>query len=89
MSLQEAVIDAEAAEEGRRLVVDLMRQLRAYDVMKETHKIIVYDTMLPFKHAYFSLVEYGEWQGRASSPLCCFLGGWVGMGAAGEGRQTN
>ena len=55
----EVTIDVEVAEEGRRQVAELMRSLRAYDVMKETNKVIVYDTQLPFKHAYFSLVEYG------------------------------
>jgi hypothetical protein len=63
------VIDTALAEEGRRLVVELLRSLRAYDVMKETYKIIVYDTLLPFKHAYFSLVEYGALGARA----CCAL----------------
>ena len=60
--------------------MDLMRQLRAYDVMKETHKIIVYDTMLPFKHAYFSLVEYGECKRRAGLAFWHGLGGACGRG---------
>ena len=61
----EVTIDTEAAEEGRKQVTELMRSLRAYDVMKETNKVIVYDTLLPFKHAYFSLVEYGACARRA------------------------
>ncbi len=66
----EVTIDIEAAEEGRRQVVELMRTLRAYDVMKETSKVLVYDTLLPFKHAYFSLVEYGACSGRRAARVC-------------------
>ena len=66
----EVTIDTEAAEEGRKQVTELMRSLRAYDVMKETNKVIVYDTLLPFKHAYFSLVEYGACGSAAARGLC-------------------
>jgi hypothetical protein len=69
----EVTIDVEVAEEGRKQVAELMRSLRAYDVMKETNKVIVYDTLLPFKHAYFSLVEYGALRAARGACVCVLL----------------
>ena len=71
------IIDVEAVEEGRKCVVDLLQSLRAYDVMAESSKVVVYDTALPFKQAYHGLVEHDTdsaplWNHISSSFAGCF-----------------
>jgi CBS domain-containing protein len=70
-------IDVELVEEGRKLVVDLLNTLRAYDVMSESSKILVYDTALPFKQAYHGLVEHDTncaplWDSKSGVFAGCF-----------------
>jgi len=70
-------IDIDVVEEGRKCVVDLLHSLRAYDVMAESCKVLVYDTELPFKQAYHGLVEHDTdgaplWNNKTSSFAGCF-----------------
>ena len=47
-------------ELGRAIIADLMRSLKAYDVMAESNKVIVFDVTVPVRLAFYALVEHGE-----------------------------
>ena len=48
-----------AAEAGRNTLAELMRSTRAYDVMPESSKVVVFDVSIPVRLAFYALVEHG------------------------------
>lgn len=48
----------ERAAVGRSLVADVLRASRAYDVMPDSGKIVVFDVEIPLRFAYYALVEH-------------------------------
>ncbi len=50
---------AAAAEAGRATLADLLRSTRVYDVMPESCKVVVFDTSIPVRLAFFALLEHG------------------------------
>ena len=43
---------------GRTALVDVLRASRAYDIMPESGKVIVFDVEIPLRFAYYALVEH-------------------------------
>jgi hypothetical protein len=73
------IIDTYTAEEERRVSVALLKSLRVYDQLPESSKNLVYDTLLSFRHAYFSLVEFGASDTQAA--VACARGWRRGLPA--------
>ena len=63
---QTGPLSAETAEAGRASVAELMRSIGAYDVMAESSKVVVFDTSIPVRLAFYALVEHGAAARRAA-----------------------
>lgn len=57
--------DAEIARRGRAALVQFLRTYRAYDLMPESGKVVVFDTDVPIRLAFYALVEHDT----AAAPL--------------------
>jgi CBS domain-containing protein len=69
--------DVETALQGRRALADFMRAARAYEIIPESNKVIVFDTAVPVRLAFYALVEHGETERRG--------GGGEGRGGRRQG----
>lgn len=68
-------IDFETAELGRSALAEFMKATRAYDILLDSNKVIVFDTQIPVRSAFYALVEHDSpcaplWD----SEKCCFTG---------------
>ena len=44
---------------GRLVMSDFLRSSRAYDILPESNKVVVFDVAVPVKLAFYALVEHG------------------------------
>lgn len=40
---------------------EFLASTRAYDVIPQSGKVVVLDTLMPLRLAFYALVEHGEW----------------------------
>lgn len=62
--VEPAAIDALAGleaslTEGRRTVAAFLETATAYDILPESSKVVVIDTAVPVRLAFYALVEHG------------------------------
>lgn len=50
--------DVESATIGRAVLADLMRSTRAYDIVPDSNKVVVFDTEIPVRLAFYALLEH-------------------------------
>jgi hypothetical protein len=55
------VYDPDTAAAGRKAMAEFMRTARAYDVVPESSKVVVFDLAVPVRLAFYALVEHGEY----------------------------
>lgn len=55
----ELQFDSEVALLGRSVLADFLRATRAYDVCPDSNKVVVLDTAVPVRLAFYALVEHG------------------------------
>jgi len=53
--------DREAAALGVSVMADFLRSVRAYDVLPDSGKLVVFDVSVPVKLAFYALVEHGAY----------------------------
>ena len=58
-----AAAAADAAQLGRLLMADFLRSSRAYDILPESNKVVVFDVTVPVRLAFYALVEHGASRG--------------------------
>ena len=51
---------------GRLVMSAFLRSARAYDILPESNKVVVFDVAVPVKLAFYALVEHGRWTERPS-----------------------
>ena len=57
-SSSSSYFDIETATIGRAVLADLMRNTRAYDIVPESNKVVVFDTEIPVRLAFYALLEH-------------------------------
>jgi len=57
-SSSSSYFDIETATIGRAVLADLMRNTRAYDILPESNKVVVFDTEIPVRLAFYALLEH-------------------------------
>jgi len=57
-SSSSSYFDIESATIGRAVLADLMKSTRAYDIVPESNKVVVFDTEIPVRLAFYALLEH-------------------------------
>ena len=82
-------------EAGRRTIQNFLKSHKCYDVLRQSGKVVVFDTNIPFQLAFYALVEHGRWVGGwvggwvEKMLVYGWVGEWVGGGLGGPDDGSN